>query len=170
MIWCAATTSCVGVNDVLVENCTFVGTDVGLRFKSCLGRGGTVENILIRNIRMDSIKEHALIMSMGYNAAIGSEKDVEKQYPEEDVPEFRNIHMSDILCVGAKQAVDIGGLAQRPINNISMENCVIHAEKGVSARFAENIRLKDVKIVSTKDGQVLNYTDETVGDGYKSAF
>ena len=159
-----------GVNDVLVENCTFIGTDVGLRFKSCLGRGGTVENIWIRNIRMDDIKDQALIMSMGYNAAIGSEKDVEKQYPEEDVPEFRNIHMSDILCVGAKQAIEICGLAQRPVHDITMERAVIHAKKGVRARFAENISLKDVKIVSTEDGQVLSYPDESFGDGSQSAF
>lgn len=32
-----------GVRDILVENCTFVGTDVGVRMKSALGRGGVVE-------------------------------------------------------------------------------------------------------------------------------
>ena len=78
--------------------------------------------------------------------------------------------MSEILCVGAKEAINICGLAQRPINNITMENSVIHAKKGVQARFAENISLKGVKIVSTENGQVLDFADETFGDGYKSAF
>ena len=41
-----------GVKDILVENCTFIGTDVGVRMKSALGRGGVVENITIRNIDM----------------------------------------------------------------------------------------------------------------------
>ena len=45
-----------GVKDILVENCTFIGTDVGVRIKSALGRGGVVENITIRNIDMVNIK------------------------------------------------------------------------------------------------------------------
>ena len=44
-----------GVKDILVENCTFIGTDVGVRIKSALGRGGVVENITIRNIDMVNI-------------------------------------------------------------------------------------------------------------------
>ena len=31
-----------GVRNVRVNNCTFIGTDVGLRFKSTRGRGGVV--------------------------------------------------------------------------------------------------------------------------------
>lgn len=77
-----------------------------------------MRDIWIRNIRMDNIKEQAVIMNMGYSSAIGSERDVEKRYPEEDIPEFCHIHMSDILCIGAKKAVDICGLAQRPIHDI----------------------------------------------------
>ncbi len=160
-----------GVHNVLVENCTFIGTDVGLRFKSCLGRGGTVRDIWIRNIRMDNIKEQAVVMNMGYSSAIGSERDVEKRYPEEDIPEFCHIHMSDILCIGAKKAVDICGLAQRPIHDITLERSSIHAQQGVQCRYAQNIRLKDVTVTSQQNpSQVLTYGDETVGDGYRSAF
>ena len=160
-----------GVENVLVEDCTFIGTDVGLRFKSCLGRGGLVRNIRIRNIRMDDIKEQALIMSMGYGSAIGSEKDVEKQYPREDVPEFCHIHMSDIVCSGARQAVEICGLAQQPVHDITLERAVIRADKGVQCRYAENICLKDVTIASSQTpDNVLRFADETVGDGYRSAF
>ncbi len=35
-----------GVRNILVERCTFLGTDVGLRFKTTRGRGGVVEKIL----------------------------------------------------------------------------------------------------------------------------
>ena len=51
-----------GVKDILVENCTFIGTDVGVRMKSALGRGGVVENITIRNIDMVNIKGEAVIL------------------------------------------------------------------------------------------------------------
>ena len=39
-----------GVENILVENCVFIGTDIGIRFKSALGRGGIVQNITIKNI------------------------------------------------------------------------------------------------------------------------
>ena len=55
-----------GVKDILVENCTFVGTDVGVRMKSALGRGGVVENITLRNIHMSEIKGEAVILTMSY--------------------------------------------------------------------------------------------------------
>ncbi|MGC4074277.1 MAG: glycosyl hydrolase family 28 protein [Nibricoccus sp.] len=34
-----------GVRNILVQNCTFIGTALGLRFKTARGRGGLVENI-----------------------------------------------------------------------------------------------------------------------------
>ena len=41
-----------GIKNVLVENCTFLGTDVGVRIKSALGRGGVIENINVKNIKL----------------------------------------------------------------------------------------------------------------------
>ena len=40
-----------GVKNIKVQNCQFLGTDVGLRFKSTRGRGGIVENIYIKFIK-----------------------------------------------------------------------------------------------------------------------
>ena len=55
-----------GVSNVLVEDCTFVNSDVGVRIKSALGRGGIVENIEIRRVNMLNIKEEAVILNMDY--------------------------------------------------------------------------------------------------------
>ena len=41
-----------GVKNIKVSNCQFLGTDVGLRFKSRRGRGGIVENIYVSNVSM----------------------------------------------------------------------------------------------------------------------
>ncbi|MDE6510467.1 MAG: glycoside hydrolase family 28 protein, partial [Muribaculaceae bacterium] len=40
-----------GCRDIVAKNCVFIGTDVGLRFKSTRGRGGVVENIYVDNIK-----------------------------------------------------------------------------------------------------------------------
>lgn len=48
-----------GVRNLHVSNCTFMGTDVGLRFKSNRGRGGIVQNIYISEIEMINIPAQA---------------------------------------------------------------------------------------------------------------
>ncbi|MFR4338189.1 MAG: glycoside hydrolase family 28 protein [Lachnospira pectinoschiza] len=87
-----------GVKDILVENCTFIGTDVGVRIKSALGRGGVVENITIRNIDMVNIKGEAVILTMGYVLNLLNRNETIAMDNEEDVPYFRNIDMM-ALCV-----------------------------------------------------------------------
>jgi polygalacturonase len=44
-----------GVENVVVSNCVFIGTDRGIRLKSRRGRGGTVENVRISNLIMDGV-------------------------------------------------------------------------------------------------------------------
>ena len=57
-----------GVKNVFVSNCTFIGSDVGLRFKTTRGRGGVVENIFIRDIYMKDLPGDAILFDMYYAA------------------------------------------------------------------------------------------------------
>ena len=52
-----------GVKNILVKHCQFLGTDVGLRFKSTRGRGGIVENIFIDGVSMTDIATDAITYS-----------------------------------------------------------------------------------------------------------
>ena len=49
-----------GAKNIYVDNCSFIGTDIGLRFKTTRGRGGVVENIYISNITMKDNSEARL--------------------------------------------------------------------------------------------------------------
>ena len=57
-----------GAKNIYVDNCTFIGTDIGLRFKTTRGRGGVVENIFINNIIMKDIVAEAILFDMYYAA------------------------------------------------------------------------------------------------------
>lgn len=137
-----------GVRRVTVENCTFVGTDVGIRFKSAIGRGGVVEDIHIQDIYMTDIVNEAIIFTMGYvlGNSDGSQEAAPTQIDREDIPEFKNVYMKNINCVGAKQAIKIEGLQQLPIHDLTVEDSYFKAEKGYTESFAENIVLKNVTI------------------------
>ncbi len=102
-----------GVRDVLVQRCLFVATDVGVRVKSALGRGGVVEDIDIQEIRMVDIKHEAIILTMGYalNSITMDEHPVQES--EEDVPFFRNIRMSGMRFLGQEAKLRIVPLPGR---------------------------------------------------------
>lgn len=115
-----------GVKDILVENCTFIGTDVGVRMKSALGRGGVVENITIRNIDMVNIKGEAVILTMGYVLNLLNRNETVAMDNEEDVPYFRNIDMDGIVCTDCKEFVKIEPLNGRPD---TIKDVVINKQK-----------------------------------------
>lgn len=115
-----------GVKDILVENCTFIGTDVGVRMKSALGRGGVVENITIRNINMVNIKGEAVILTMGYVLNLLNRNETIAMDNEEDVPYFRNIDMDGIVCTDCKEFVKIEPLNGRPD---TIKDVVINKQK-----------------------------------------
>lgn len=145
-----------GVKDVWVRNCSFTGTDVGLRFKSTRGRGGVVENIHIENIRMVDIARDAIIFNLFYAGLAPTEMDedpieslISNAPPvSEETPEFRNITISGVNCQGAERALQILGLPEMPVEGLRLENSVFTSKIGVNCLFASNLSINEV-IVNT---------------------
>ena len=53
-----------GAKNIWVYDCSFIGTDIGLRFKTARGRGGVVENIYVDRINMIDIPGEAILFDM----------------------------------------------------------------------------------------------------------
>jgi polygalacturonase len=138
-----------GVRNIKVMNCTFMGTDVGLRFKSTRGRGGIVENIYISDINMINIDRDAILFDL-YYAFFG--KTTPENLPvtkaDETTPEFRNVYMKNIFCKGAKRAILFQGLPEMNLQNIYLENSVIEAQTGIFCSDADQISMKNVQVYS----------------------
>jgi polygalacturonase len=155
-----------GVKDIWVSNCTFLGTDVGLRFKSTRGRGGVVENIHIDRIRMINIARDAIIFNLFYAGLAPTEmgeNPVENLLTNappvsEETPVFRNIHISNINCQGADHALQIMGLPEMPVKGLTLENSVFSTERGVSCLFASDLSLSEV-LVRTGDHPTVTLTN-----------
>ncbi len=143
-----------GVRNILVENCQFLGTDVGLRFKSTRGRGGIVENININNISMTDIKTDAITFNMYYGGksvaemlADGDNPDNQTKMPvNEETPIFRNINIKNIVCNDAGRAMEFNGLPEMPIDGITLENVMIQAKKDAVFSNYKNLTKKNVVI------------------------
>jgi polygalacturonase len=135
-----------GMHNIFVSDCTFTGTDVGLRFKSNMGRGGLVDNIFVDNIHMQNIVHEAVLFDTYYeNMEAGVERDPNRPKPEDKTPEFRDFHISHIYCDGAQTGISITGLPQMPVSHISFDTLEIRSIKGLAASQAKAIDLHDVK-------------------------
>lgn len=147
-----------GVRNIKVSNCQFVGTDVGLRFKSTRGRGGVVENIFIDGISMCNIKNDALIFNLYYGGKSVAEaladgdkpNNVDLKPVDETTPVFRNIDIRNVVCNGAGRAMLFNGLPEMPIDGINLENIEIVADKGDEFNNSTNITKKNVNIIVRK--------------------
>ncbi len=143
-----------GVENIRVSNCRFIGTDVGLRFKSARGRGGVVKDIWCDHIYMKDIVTYGIIFNLYYMGVSASEmsKDGESdiQPVDETTPEFRDFYFSDITCAGAEQAVFVNGLPEMPVRNLTVRNSNFTADKGVETHYYENVNFENVIVNGTK--------------------
>ncbi len=147
-----------GVRNIMVENCQFVGTDVGLRFKSTRGRGGIVENIYINKVSMADIKTDAITFNMYYGGksvaemlADGDNPDNTTKMPvDETTPIFRNIDIKNIICSGSGRAMEFNGLPEMPIDGINLQNLTIRAQKDAVFTNCKNIKKENVNITVEK--------------------
>ncbi|WP_029270435.1 glycoside hydrolase family 28 protein [Flavobacterium sp. KJJ] len=143
-----------GVKNLHVSNCTFMGTDVGLRFKSTRGRGGVVENIFISDIFMTDIPSQAISFDLYYGGksiaetlAEGGIKVANKIMPvNEETPQFKNILIKNITIAGAYQAVFLQGLPEMNLENIEISNLTAKAENGFSIIDANGIKISNAKL------------------------
>ena len=144
-----------GVKNLHVSNCTFIGTDVGLRFKSRRGRGGVVENIYISNIDMINIPTNAISFNMYYQnksvsemlASKDNESTVEEIIPvNEETPQFRNIYIKDVKCNGAYQAIYLQGLPEMKLENVHLENLNMSAKNGLTCIDADGVEVKNLRL------------------------
>jgi len=150
-----------GVKNVHVSNCTFIGTDVGLRFKSTRGRGGVVQNIYISNIDMINIPAEALLFDLYYSGnspvPTAEEKLLDKEQlaamlppVTEETPSFKDIYVKNVTCKGAGRAVFMQGLPEMNLKNIQLSNINISATKGVEIVDADGIVLNNIRITVEK--------------------
>ena len=146
-----------GVKNVNVRNCTFSGTDVGLRFKSTRGRGGVVENIFIENITMNNIVTDGLLFDLFYGGKSASEAladgdegeatDMPFKPVDETTPAFRNIDIRDVRCNGARRAMLFNGLPEMNVENVKVENAWFYTTTGAQVNESTNVAFKNVTIV-----------------------
>lgn len=117
-----------GMKNIVVRNNTFQGTDAGLRFKSAVKRGGTSENIYIDHIYMTDITGDAITFETTYWDNHVGAKQQTQPVKQEYLPNFQDIHISDVYVRGCKNGIVAHG-AEGMIHDITIKNTYIFYDK-----------------------------------------
>jgi len=127
-----------GVRNVFAENCQMdsPNLDHALRVKNNASRGGLLENFYFRNITVGQVA-HALI-TIDFNYEEGSKGSF--------TPVMRNLVVDNLKSSKSKYGVDIQGLDNAPIYDLSIANSTF--ENVADGNIVKN--LKGVKIANLK--------------------
>jgi polygalacturonase len=155
-----------GMKNIYVTDCVFNGTDIGIRVKSNVGRGGNVRDIFIDNIKMDNIIHEAILFSTSYgDNTVGKASSLLTDPKNEKVPHFNNFHISNIVCSSAATAVSIAGMDIQPTHDIFLDKIEITSKKGVDITDAKNIYFNEVKINTPNNSFQLTRSDNIFNNG-----
>lgn len=160
-----------GVRNMHVSACTFIGTDIGLRFKSTRGRGGVVENIWISDINMINIPTEAIGFNMFYTGnspVIEEDQSAESEARQENLvpvteetPVFRNIFMKNITVTNSEVSASFMGLPEMKLENVRLENALLQAKKGITVIDGEGLEFVNVRVIS-EDTPLTIYNSQNI--------
>ena len=126
-----------GIDSMLVDSCTFDGTTNGIRIKSQRGRGGDVRNITYSNLSMSNVV-YPIYFTAYYSGIPTVTADT--VFPiNATTPYFHDIKVINLTSVNPpafSRAGFVIGVAEKPFTNISFENVVINAGRGLQLRNA----------------------------------
>jgi exo-poly-alpha-galacturonosidase len=140
-----------GIRNVEVRNCVSdSGNWAPIRFKTQPSRGGVVENITYRDMKL-----HETRQAFEFNLEWRMVPPIAP--PAKVLPVVRNVKIinvtGDVTSVGI-----IHGLAESPIRDIHFENCQITAQKGFRLEHARNVDLSGLKL-TVSDGEPITKRD-----------
>ena len=147
-----------GVSNFTVVNCTFNGTDHGIRIKSDRDRGGLLHNLRYLNLRMTNVEMPILV----YGAYLATNREfrllhkltppIAARYPAAPVtiltPMYRNIVFSNLTATAqaGRRAGLLWGLPEASITNVLLQQVRITADAPFGIYNARGVRFVDCEI------------------------
>ncbi|PTX99120.1 hypothetical protein DB354_02725 [Opitutus sp. ER46] len=148
----------VGLDGMLVDQCTFTGTTTGVRMKADATQGGPVQNVTYSNLTMTDVRYPFVFYS--YYAAVGSPGSTSgsnQTTPAKvanwnatpphpltatTIPTWRHITLSNITATDAWGYSVIWGLplAEALIEDVTLHNVRVNGTVGLEVFNAQNVR------------------------------
>lgn len=106
------------VKNVFAEDCEMDSPNLerAIRIKTNSIRGGNIENLYVRNIKVGEVSEAVLKIDYYY----------EEGDKGEFTPEVKNIRLENIVSQKSPYAIWIKAYDRSPVKNLSLENCIFN--------------------------------------------
>ena len=125
-----------GVENVIIENCTYAGyVKRGIFIKTNPDRGGYVRNLWVSNVRFGEVLDLFYVTSMYAGQGMGN-----THYST-----IENLHVDSLMARNVTgTALVLQGTPQRPIRNVSFSHIdVKQASRGISFEFTDPVLMSD---------------------------
>jgi polygalacturonase len=146
---------------------------VGILFKSANTRGGTIQDITIHDIILDSVGT-AISVNFNWNPSYSYAKMPEgianpPEYwtvlttpvpPEKGLPHLRQVRISNVSGTATRQAFSVNSYKDSPLEDFLFKNLDIAARTAGTIQFASDWRFEGVNI-KAEDGSKLVFKDCT---------
>ena len=126
-----------GARNIFAEKCLMDSPNLDrmLRIKTNSVRGGTIEHIFLRDIRVGQVGDAIFRVNFLY----------EEGDADRFTPIVRDVHMSNITAERSKYGFYLRGYERSPVRDIYLENCDFkNLEKGNQLEHVRNINFENV--------------------------
>lgn len=143
-----------GVRNILFENCTFNKARWGIRVKTRASRDNVIENLFFKNIKIEDSSIIAIDVVMEYLDCMEKLHYNDPMYNnaqavamrDSRIPEVKNIYFENIESLGSPLGIQIIGIKDHELKNISLKNCYIESENACVIKDVSNLTTENLSI------------------------
>lgn len=161
-----------GIRHVVALNNRGIGTKEGFRFKSAKTRGGFVEDILVRGLKLENVAlPFTFTLNWNPSYSYATIPEGMTNYPafwkvmntpvlpvERGYCLFQNIRIENVEVVNANRIFTAEGLPDKFIKNVIFSNITAQGKEAGTIQYAENWKMQNVKI-KTDSGENVRISD-----------
>ncbi len=130
-----------GIRNILVEDCDFLNSLIGIWIKTSHERGNVIEGIEYRNIRIKNVRDQAVCITMGYYV------DGNREGPQPNMPRVRRIKVDSLSCGHAGTGIRIDGVPGHPITDVYLKDITCRCGCSMDIRAVEGLTAENLSFL-----------------------
>lgn len=152
-----------GIENVIVKDCVFNGTDRGIRLKTRRGRGGHVRNLKFQNL---SMVNNLCPIAVNMYYCCGTNRNEPEFFSQEplpvhsDTPSITDVLISGVNAVGCKASAGfIAGLPESPVRNLVIRDSNFETDENSPEVPSVSDMFAGIPETESKSFRLLNVED-----------